>query len=162
MTAPVMTPPPPAPQRTDPPATFSDRADAFLAWLVNWYNELVATVSWLNTRTGEAETAASDAEDARDKAAQWADAPKGTEVEPGRYSALHYAEHAEEQVQLAADQVALAEAQVQLAADEADRAAGEANEASLQAINAAQSAAAAEAAGGMGNLAILQATALSF
>lgn len=162
MTAPVMTPPPPAPQRTDPPATFSDRADAFLAWLVNWYNDLVDVIAWLNTRTDEAETAVIEAEEARDKAALWADAPEDTEVEPGRFSALHYAEKAEVQVQLAADQVALAADQVQLATDEADRATAEASDAEQYAINAAQSAAAAEAAGGMGNLAILQATALSF
>ncbi len=155
MAVPAITPLPTPPNRQSAAAEFTEQADEFLGALPQFQVDTNNVASYAEQMAGEAETA-------RDKSAQWADAPKGTEVEPGRYSALHYAEHAEEQVQLATDQVALAEAQVQLATDEADRAAGEANEASLQAINAAQSAAAAEAAGGMGNLAILQATALSF
>ncbi|MBR9819676.1 MAG: hypothetical protein GYB51_01600 [Rhodobacteraceae bacterium] len=40
---------------------------------------------------GDMDTAISEAEDARDRSESWAEAPENTEVEAGKYSALHHA-----------------------------------------------------------------------
>lgn len=59
-----------------------------------------------------AETAKNEAQSARDKAAQWAENPTDTEVEPGQYSAKHHASKA-------ADSANEAEQSAQAAADSA-------------------------------------------
>lgn len=66
-----------------------------------------------------AETAKTEAQSAREKAAQWAENPVDTEVEPGQYSAKHHAskaadsaDNAEQSAQAAADSAASIEASV--------------------------------------------------
>lgn len=49
MTIPTITPLPTAPARTDPPATFITRADAFLAAMVTMQTELNTTIGSMNT-----------------------------------------------------------------------------------------------------------------
>lgn len=53
MTTPTFTAPPTAPQRTDAPATFVTRANAFVAWFATLYTELVAFVSWAVTTAAQ-------------------------------------------------------------------------------------------------------------
>jgi hypothetical protein len=54
MPDPTFTAPPTAPSRSDAPATFVSRADAFVAWFSTLYTELVAFVTWLNTTIADA------------------------------------------------------------------------------------------------------------
>lgn len=70
MPTPTFTPPPTAPARTDPPATFRVRATAFVAWFATLYAELVAFVVWVvdsvasvaaDSSTAEAAAAAAEA-----------------------------------------------------------------------------------------------------
>lgn len=49
-TTPTFTTPPAAPQRTDPPATFNTRANAFVAWMVTFAAEIAVGVSWIADR----------------------------------------------------------------------------------------------------------------
>lgn len=53
MPDPTFTAPPTAPARTDAPATFVTRADAFVAWFSTLYSELVAFVTWVGTKVTE-------------------------------------------------------------------------------------------------------------
>lgn len=48
MTTPTFTSPPTAPARSDAPATFISRADAFIAWFATFWAELTAGVTWFN------------------------------------------------------------------------------------------------------------------
>jgi hypothetical protein len=60
MTEPTFTAPPTAPSRSDPPATFVSRADAFVAWFSTFRTELVAGVGWIGDQVDTmAEQAAS-------------------------------------------------------------------------------------------------------
>ncbi|MBW8814042.1 MAG: hypothetical protein JF588_11510 [Caulobacterales bacterium] len=47
MTTPTFTAPPTAPQRSDAPATFVTRANAFIAWFATLYAELVIAIGWI-------------------------------------------------------------------------------------------------------------------
>ncbi|MGE4532088.1 hypothetical protein [Halomonas sp.] len=106
---PSLTTPPDAPQRTDPPTTFSNKADAYVTWQSGYRDELADAIDWQNTVFTATETEATNAADsataasnsasasetARDKSQEWAENPEDVEVETGQYSALHHAAKAE-------------------------------------------------------------------
>lgn len=58
---PTINPLPPAPQRTDTPTEFSDKADSFVAALDPYRQQLVNAIDWQNTVLTETEQQASDA-----------------------------------------------------------------------------------------------------
>lgn len=61
MTIPTITPLPTAPARTDPPATFITRADAFLAAMVTMQGELNTSIGAMNTDIAQVNTDATNA-----------------------------------------------------------------------------------------------------
>jgi len=61
MTVPSLTPLPTAPARTDPPATFITRADAFLAALVTLQSEMNTSIGAFNTDAAQVNTDATNA-----------------------------------------------------------------------------------------------------
>lgn len=61
MTIPTITPLPTAPARTDPPATFISRADAFLAAMVTMQTELNTSIGAMNTDIAQVNTDATNA-----------------------------------------------------------------------------------------------------
>ncbi|MBB3142184.1 glycine-rich domain-containing protein [Halomonas organivorans] len=102
---PTLTPLPPAPQRTDTPTAFADKADPFVAALDPYRQQLVAAINWqeavFEATEGEATAAAqarqgaqsaqSSAVGARNKAEAWADEMEDVQVETGKFSARHHA-----------------------------------------------------------------------
>lgn len=60
MSDPTFTAPPTAPARTDAPAVFNARADAFLAWFATLYTELQAFVVWVNASIASISAQAAD------------------------------------------------------------------------------------------------------
>ena len=133
VTAPTITPLPPAPLPTDAEAVFDAKAGVRLTAEEVMVVELNASFGWVATQVSAAEdyknAAATSAGAAADSAAA-ANSSKNAAAQ----SATAAAESGAAQVQLA----------------------------TIQAGNAAASAAAAEAAGGIGNLAILQSVSLYF
>ena len=67
MADPTVTPPPEAPNRQNP-TVFSERMDAFLAWLVTFAGEMAAVIAWMSARVAENAGAAQAAETARQAA----------------------------------------------------------------------------------------------
>lgn len=67
MADPTVTPPPEAPNRQSP-TVFSERMDAFLAWLVTFAGEMTAVVAWISARVAENASAAQAAETAKQAA----------------------------------------------------------------------------------------------
>ena len=63
MADPNITPPPVAPSRRE--GFFSERMDAFLAWMVTFAGEITSVVAWMSTRVAENTTAAQAAEEAK-------------------------------------------------------------------------------------------------
>jgi hypothetical protein len=53
MTTPTFTTPPDAPARTDAPADFVSKANAFVAWLVTFAGEMVTGISWIADRVAD-------------------------------------------------------------------------------------------------------------
>ena len=135
VTAPTITPLPPAPLPTDAEAVFDAKAGVRLTAEEVMVVELNASFSWIATQVNTAEGYKNAAATSAGAAADSAIAANG------------FKNAAAEQVGLAADQAQLAADQVALA--------------QTQAANAANSAAAAEAAGGLGSIAILHAISLS-
>lgn len=102
---PALTPLPPAPQRTDTPTDFGDKADAFVAALDPYRLELAAAINWQDTVFSATEVEANNAANsanaasnsattstqARNKAQAWAENAEDNPVEAGQYSALHHA-----------------------------------------------------------------------
>ena len=68
MTIPTVSPLPTAPARTDPPATFVTRADAFLAAIVTFQGELNTSIGAMNTDIAGVNADADRAESAADSA----------------------------------------------------------------------------------------------
>lgn len=137
VTAPTITPLPPAPLPTDAEAVFDAKAGASLTAQQAMVPEINASLNWVATQVN----AAQDYKNAAALSAQTATEQAAIASGAGGAAA--------EQVELAAQQVLLAANQVTLAQD--------------QAINAAASAVAAEGAqGSIGNLALIQAMALIF
>jgi len=79
MADPTVTPPPEAPNRQNP-TVFSERMDAFLAWLVTFAGEITAAVAWISARVAEISSAAQSV--AADKQAAQA-AANSAEVSAG-------------------------------------------------------------------------------
>lgn len=64
-----------------------------------WYNQIEVWYNQIAIWYPEIETFRDEAEAARDKAQEWAENPEDVEVEPGKYSALHWAEKAKEEAE---------------------------------------------------------------
>ena len=141
VTAPTITPLPPAPLPTDAEAVFDAKAGVRLTAEEVMVVELNTTFAWVATQVNAAEAYKNAAADSADAAADSA-------------SAANNSKNAAEQS--AIDATNNGEAQVALAAAQASNAA-------VQASNAAASATAAESAqGSIGNLALMHSAALSF
>ena len=84
---------------TDTPEQFSDKADAFVAHqsdnyvleVNTWKDEANVLAVTVNSDAASASTSASNALASEAKALKWAENPEDTEVETGKYSALHWA-----------------------------------------------------------------------
>lgn len=98
MAAPIITPIPTPPIRSDAPADFAVKADNFAAALPQFVTETNGSASFVDQRAIDAgasaqaaANSAGSASSASTKASQWADAAENVEVEPGKFSALHQA-----------------------------------------------------------------------
>ncbi|MGV6473511.1 hypothetical protein [Azotobacter vinelandii] len=70
MTAPTITPLPAAPVRSDAPADFATKADAFAAALANFVTETNESAAFVDERAADADSRATDADASADAAAQ--------------------------------------------------------------------------------------------
>lgn len=82
MPAPTFTSPPDAPSRSNPPATYISRFNAWLAWMAAFATELISGVSWFSDQTvavaADAATASSSAATASAAASAAVNAPGTT------------------------------------------------------------------------------------
>ena len=88
---PTQTTPPTPPQRTDP-ANFAARGDAFLTWMVTWYNELnhatTGLIKWISDRALGVQTDATNAANSAAAASNSATAAGNSATAAGNSAAV--------------------------------------------------------------------------